>query len=262
MANTPGKHRGPSIRPVGGAGRVQAQSPNPQGDSKKQGTLLRSLEADKENAVKSVRVVTVAASPYRVDEATDEILLVSALNGAVTIDLGDAGALDTQKLLRVWKIDSTESNVVLTTAAASPFHINGVDVTDLHLSRPGASVTVFRPGEAGGTFAGWLVVSDPLLSLWLPQSVSAASVDVDTVSSFYFVDTASNNVTLNLPSISDSLGRRIVFKKVAAANTMTIDGDGTDEIDGALTQAVAGLYDLIEIVGTGGSWSLLHIGAP
>src|SRR5688500_14371963 len=47
MANTPNKFRGPSIRPVGGAGRAQAQSPNPQGDSKKAGAQLRDLERTK-----------------------------------------------------------------------------------------------------------------------------------------------------------------------------------------------------------------------
>lgn len=259
MANTPGKFRGPSVRPVGGAGRARAQSPNPQGDSKKSGAQLRDLEANKLDAVRPTGVVTAALSPYVVDEETDEILLVSALHGEVTIDLGDRGALGTQKLIRVWKIDATESHVVLTTGSASPFYINGVNQTSIRLARPGASVTVFRPGSG---FAGWLVAADPLLSLWLPKSVADASVDVDTVSSFYFVDTASNSVTLNLPSISSSLGRRIVFKKVAAANTMTIDGNGTDDIDGALTQAVTGLYHVIEVVCSGGSWSLLHIGAP
>lgn len=258
MPNTPNKFRGPSIRPVG-TGRMNAQEPNPSGTAKKQGAQLRDLDAAKLDAVRPTGVVTVALSPYVVDEDADEILLVSALHGSVTIDLGDRGALGTQKLIRVWKIDATEEHVVLTTGAASPFYINGVNETSLRLARPGASVTVFRPGSG---FAGWLVAADPLLSLWLPKSVTAASVDVDAVSSFYFVDTVQNNVTLNLPSISVSLGRRIVFKKVDAANTMTIDGNGTDVIDGALTQAVTGLNDVIEIVCSGGSWSLLHKGAP
>lgn len=69
-------------------------------------------------------------------------------------------------------------------------------------------------------------------------------------------DATSGAFTIDLPSAIKSAGRRLVFKKIdATANAITLDGDASETIDGATTNAsLASQYDTITLVCDGTAW--------
>jgi hypothetical protein len=70
----------------------------------------------------------------------------------------------------------------------------------------------------------------------------------------YLVDTTSGSVVVTLPLAKDANGEYFVFKKVVAANTMTIDGAGSETIDGATTQAFTTQWSVVTIASNGTEW--------
>jgi hypothetical protein len=156
MANE-GKFRGgASIRPVGGAGRARAQAPNAESTSKKSGKLLRDLNADKENAVKSVRIVTAATTPYLVNEAEDDFIFADAIDGAITVRI-HPGTLDRMKFLNVWKADASAN--VVTVEVVTPIgdiFFSGAGRLALFLNNAAASVALVRIGSG---LTGWWTIS-------------------------------------------------------------------------------------------------------
>ena len=69
-----------------------------------------------------------------------------------------------------------------------------------------------------------------------------------------FVDTTSGNVTVNLPAVASSTGRKIRVTKTVAANTVTIDGDGSETINGATTATLTAQYENDLYYCDGGEW--------
>jgi hypothetical protein len=68
------------------------------------------------------------------------------------------------------------------------------------------------------------------------------------------VNTTAGNVTVTLPTAASRANQSQVYKKIAAGNTMTLDGAGTETIDGALTLAVTTLNQAVEVMSDGTKW--------
>jgi hypothetical protein len=75
------------------------------------------------------------------------------------------------------------------------------------------------------------------------------------------VDSSGGAFTQTLPAVGDVVtGKRYAFKKVGAGtNAVTLDGDGSETIDGATTNATAlvNQYDYIEIYNNGTEWIVI-----
>lgn len=264
MANTPNKFRGPSIRPVGGAGKVKAQSPNPQGDSKKAGAQLRDLERTKLEgdpltlSGRSAEAAQWGADPYDpVLEPTESIgdrliLRYSKTDGEkIVIGCDDPSEMWFQcedgKFRWVTRGGTASgpgiADMVLNRSATNrPRLYLGVDST--------GSITAHTTLQVEGGIA---------LRVATDTNVAPAVGDDDYLT---LVDTTAGNATITLPAVASCLGRIYVFKKLVAANTLTIDGDAAETIDGAATQAVTNQYHLIKVMAGPTEWHLLHIGAP
>lgn len=70
------------------------------------------------------------------------------------------------------------------------------------------------------------------------------------------VDATSGNVTITLiAAASAGDGFEVTIKKIdATANTVIIDGNASETIDGALTQTLTAQYDTLTIVCNGANW--------
>ncbi len=86
---------------------------------------------------------------------------------------------------------------------------------------------------------------------------------LDDTHSMVLVD-ASGNVTITLPaaaSVFDSItgiGKIYRIKKIDAdADTVTIDGDGSETIDGGATAVLTVQYESITLQSTGSEWVIL-----
>jgi len=72
---------------------------------------------------------------------------------------------------------------------------------------------------------------------------------------FYKVNATSGAVTVTLPAAASNTGMRVSIKKIdASANAVTIDGNGSETIDGATTSSLASQYDVATLICDGTEW--------
>lgn len=106
-----------------------------------------------------------------------------------------------------------------------------------------------------------LGVSSPLTRLHIsggvtiePTSISS-NTTLDETHSVVDVNATSGNIVLTLPSASGISGRQyIITKSDASANTVTIDADGTETINGELNVVLNDQFDYITIRSNGTNW--------
>jgi hypothetical protein len=68
-------------------------------------------------------------------------------------------------------------------------------------------------------------------------------------------DATDGVFSVYLPAAADSLGRVLNFKKIdSSVNAVTIDANGAETIDDALTFVLASQYDCVTITSDGTEW--------
>ena len=88
-----------------------------------------------------------------------------------------------------------------------------------------------------------------------PVRSVTASETVRESDAFLTVDATSGNVTLTLPKAERMKGRLLWVKKTdSSANTVTLDGDGTETLDGATTQVISTQYVCLTVLSDGTVW--------
>ena len=89
------------------------------------------------------------------------------------------------------------------------------------------------------------------------QTITAASDTLGTSDHTVLCDCTLNSITINLPAAID--GQQYVIKKVdSSINTVTIDGDSSETIDGALTKTLTTQYECVTIVSDGANWFIVN----
>lgn len=82
-----------------------------------------------------------------------------------------------------------------------------------------------------------------------------ATTTLTAADALLLVDTTSGAVTVNLPAVTSSAGKRFTVKKTnAGANNVTLDGDGSETIDGAATLAWNTQYAAYTVQSDGSVW--------
>lgn len=73
------------------------------------------------------------------------------------------------------------------------------------------------------------------------------------------VDATSAGVTVTLPPAASFPGRQVYMKKIdVSANAATLDGNGSEVIDGATTKATTTQYAVIGVISNGSSWDQIE----
>lgn len=88
------------------------------------------------------------------------------------------------------------------------------------------------------------------------RSVSATDNVLES-DAFLLVDTTSGSVTLTLPAAAYMRGRLVCVKKLVAANTVTVDGSGSETIDGSATLAWTTAYQTYTLLCDGSTWHIV-----
>lgn len=90
-------------------------------------------------------------------------------------------------------------------------------------------------------------------------AVTAATHTVDAEADRYLLcDTTSNAIDVELPAASTAGdGYRLDVKVVDATNSVTINENGTDEIDGAASQTLSVVYENLSLLCTGSTWHII-----
>lgn len=84
-----------------------------------------------------------------------------------------------------------------------------------------------------------------------------ASSSISPFAGLVLVNTTSGSVTVTLPPAANCKGRIYQFKKTVAANTVTLDPDGSETIDGAATLAWTTQYQSYTLCSDGSGWHIL-----
>jgi hypothetical protein len=116
--------------------------------------------------------------------------------------------------------------------------------------------------EADATTTGF---APPLLS-WsqVTSASSPVALTAADAGNAYEADTTSGNIEFDLPSAASvGDGKGFLFKKTAAANTLTIDPNGSETIDNSSTSyAFTAINQVVGIFSNGAEWYLVDFYAP
>jgi len=88
-----------------------------------------------------------------------------------------------------------------------------------------------------------------------PVSSKTANYTVTVNDAFIPVDATSGAVTITLKPAAQAKGKRLTVKKTdSSSNTVTVDANGSETIDDALTQIISYQYDSICLMSDGSEW--------
>jgi hypothetical protein len=105
--------------------------------------------------------------------------------------------------------------------------------------------------------AAALSLVDGANSFATPRNVTAAYLAV-LADGFIRADATAGAFSVTLPPAAQVPGKRYTIKKVdATANAVTVDANGAELIDGALTKVLAAAYASVTIQSNGVSWDVL-----
>jgi hypothetical protein len=100
--------------------------------------------------------------------------------------------------------------------------------------------------------------ADPNTLTTATTSVTAATHTHAATERYLLCDTSSNAITVNLVAAATAGdGYRLDIKSVDATNNVTIDGSGSETIDGATTAVLTTQYENISLVCDGSNWHIL-----
>jgi len=86
------------------------------------------------------------------------------------------------------------------------------------------------------------------------DQVSITTTSSLTTETFVLVDATSGAITLTLPPAADFANIPIHIKKIDGVNVVTIEGDGSETIDGSLTLILTNQYDAPILISNGTGW--------
>jgi hypothetical protein len=72
------------------------------------------------------------------------------------------------------------------------------------------------------------------------------------------VDSSGGNVTIILPTAVGNSGKRKIIKVIDKTNTVAVDGESGETIDGATSYTFSANYDCIEVVSNGTEWFIIR----
>ncbi len=86
-----------------------------------------------------------------------------------------------------------------------------------------------------------------------PISTKTANYTIEGSDYLTLYDTTSGAITALLPVAAKHKGQEFLIKKTTGANTLTLDGDGSETIDLSTTQTVTGL---MAVMSDGSNWQI------
>ena len=132
--------------------------------------------------------------------------------------------------------------------------------TDLRIKGNGSDhVTIQNDGDVGISTTTPASGLDVQTSMGLAHAVvNTTPVTLDQDDNVVLVDDAGADRTINLPPASSNSGKVYYIKKTnSSENEITIDGNSTETIDGALTVVLYVQYDAIRILCDGANWHII-----
>lgn len=146
------------------------------------------------------------------------------------------------------KVDSSTNAVTIDGSGAET--IDGA--TTYVLDVQGQAVMLVSDGSNWRVFASFNTT--PRLEVVTKTTTYTALVQDDVIKA----DTSGGAWTLTLPDATTCRGKVLYIKKVSSdANSLTIDPNGSQTIDGMTTRVLIVQYDFMAVVSDGSNWQII-----
>jgi len=196
----------------------------------------------------------LGCSPLKVSGAID---IVDDL-GNVISGLGTSTFSSSAGAMFGQAISSSNDLAVSGNMHATTYYGDGSNLTGID----SASGSARQYSSTGMETSGYLKVSGSAIfgaGITHKRSAITAATYTILVTDYYIgADTSSNTITLTLPAASAAgSGKTYVIKDEggnAAANAITVDGNGTETVDGAATVDVTSPYGALNLYSDGSNW--------
>lgn len=101
-------------------------------------------------------------------------------------------------------------------------------------------------------------VKDFLDTIHQPNAVSKTAAFTAGLETIYLCDASGGAYTVTLPDVAKSVNQVYSFVKTdSTGNAVTVDGNGSQTINGSTTYALSSQYDAVQIVCNGTAWFVL-----
>lgn len=156
-----------------------------------------------------------------------------------------------------WKRILTEDDSIGTGQSAIQFKDEGTDkgtsggITSVNFvgagvtaTDSGAALTVTIPGGGGA---------------YTVTTVTGATHNETATSGEVIIrcDTTSNNITVNLPTAVGNTAKITIKRISSGSNTLTLDGDASETIDGGTTALLRRQYESVTLYSTNTNWEIM-----
>ncbi len=174
-------------------------------------------------------------------------------NGS-TVSVGTSG---TSSPLNVFGLITGNNGLVISTGSSTFQGISGTTLNTSGLITANSGITItsglLTTSSSGASVAGPLVLSSRVQV----ATLSTVSTSYTVAATDYLVEftAPTGTVTVNLPTLSSSLGRVLIFVNSSTVSaSLVITPNGTDKIDGSNTTVPVPINSAISLVGASQSW--------
>lgn len=183
-------------------------------------------------------------------DAEKEYITVNASGGAVQITLPDTSVSTITSGKKIWIMDNgsaATNNITIIPNALDSTTIDGKSSVVLAKNN---GILIFE-----FVIDKWVVLSDGGLGTKTVKTVTA-NYTATTADDVILVDASSNAVTVTLYTSSGNAGKELTLTRIdTSANIVTIDGNGSENIQRALTQTLV-TDESYSLVADGSNWYL------
>jgi hypothetical protein len=174
----------------------------------------------------------------------------SAFNYPTAYNIGganDVSFLGSGQDMYIANAHNTKSIIFSTGKSTTPFFNERMRITNA--------------GSVGIGTAAPASTLDVQGSLGFKTTVVTAATTLNQTHNVLLGNDATGSFTITLPAAASNAGKTYYIKKTnSSANTITIDGNASETIDGALTLLLYVQYDAIRIVCDGSNWFVMENG--
>jgi hypothetical protein len=192
--------------------------------------------------------ITVGGQQYR---PSSTITLNTAINGFNGLETGTLS--NTNSLYYVYAV-VVSGTLGLIASLSDPSVGPNTFATTYKL------VGSFYSSSSGNSIAG-VVPQDSFSAVKVLTSTDSPHTVADADSfRTYLCNATSGNITVNLPVIANNIGREIIIKKTdSSANIVTIDANGSETINGALTNVLTKQDSTLHLVAATSGWQVVAV---
>ena len=122
-----------------------------------------------------------------------------------------------------------------------------------------SDLIVISQDAGGGNFTSVTISVDDFNDNIVANVVSTTvTYNVTSNNRFIACDASVGAISINLPTAASTTGKIFEVKKTdSTGNVITIDGNGSETIDGSLTQPLSVQYMNVSILSDGSEWHIL-----